>query len=81
MGQIYTVELEIKTRQRETLLLPTYVYYEGGATSHFYENRDDFNFHITNSQFLSSNIRPLMASSSRSLYDMPGLAPRIDVLF
>ena len=42
-----------------------------------YDKHDGFNFHITNCPFLSSN----MASLFRSLYDMAGLAPRIDVLW
>ena len=50
-----------------------------------YEKRDDFNFHITNFPFLSSNIpsspgQPI-AFLSLNLYDTPGLAPRMNVLF
>ena len=50
-----------KTRQRATLLLHTWIYFcrswGGGGQLHtsIYDKRDDFNFHITNFPFLSSN--------------------------
>ena len=46
--------------------------------------RDDFNFHITNFPFLSSNIQYLPAYCvllSHNSSDMPGLAPLMNVLF
>ena len=48
-----------------------------------YDKRDDFNFHITNFPFLSSNIpsSPAYGVLSLNLYDTPGLAPRMNVLF
>ena len=50
-----------KTRQRATLLLPTWIYScqsvgNGQLHTSLYDKRDDFNFHITNPPFLSSNI-------------------------
>ena len=50
-----------KTRQRATLLRLTWMYFcrsGGGGQLHIsiYDKRDDFNFHITNFLFLSSNI-------------------------
>ena len=41
-----------------------------------YDKREDFNFHITNFPLQSNNI-----PASHSIYDMRGLAPRLDVLF
>ena len=49
-----------------------------------YDKRDDFNFHITNFPFLRVAIflpHSPMASLFRSLYNMPGLAPGMNVLF
>ena len=45
-----------------------------------YDKRDDFNFHITKFPFLSSNI-PSSPAYLLSLYDTPGLAPRMNGLF
>ena len=55
------LSLRSKTRRRATLLLHSWIcscQSVGLSTSHFplYDKRDDFNFHITNSPFLSSNI-------------------------
>ena len=55
------LRLRPKTRRRATLLLPTWIYScESVGTVNFahpfYNKRDDFNFHITNFLFLSSNI-------------------------
>ena len=51
----------LKTRQRATLLLLTWIYFcRSGGTVNFtlplFDKRDDFNFHITNFPFLNSNI-------------------------
>ena len=62
LGQMYPTELEIKeTRRRATPLLPTWIYScrsesDGQLRTYLYDKRDDFNFHITNFPFLSSNI-------------------------
>ena len=48
-----------------------------------YDKLDDFNIHIANFPFRSSNIPFWLAYVvfTSQLYDMPGLAPSIDVLF
>ena len=56
------LNLRSKTRRRATLLLPTWIYScLSVGTVNFgtslYDKRDDFNFHITNFPFLSSNIQ------------------------
>ena len=77
------LSLRSQTRQRATpaSYLDLFLSSGWGGELHtsIYDKRDDFNFHITNFPFLSSNIP--MASVSHSLYDMPVLAPRMDVLF
>ena len=87
MGQMYPVELEIKNSAKGNtsatyldLLLP--IGRDGHLYTSIYDKRDDFNFHITNFPFLSTtyHLRPPMASLSHNLYDIPGPAPRIDVL-
>ena len=47
------------------------------------DNLNDFNFHSTSFPFLSSNIPSSSAYgfSSHSIYDMPGLALRVNSLF
>ena len=87
LGQMYPAELEIiKTRQRASLLLLTWIYScLSGGTNHFTL------FFMTNATipityhklwflFLSCNIhlilRPPMTSLSCSLYDIPWLALR-----
>ena len=88
LGQMYPVELEIK----ETTVSNTSASYldlllsigrDGQLHTSIYDKRDDFYFHIINLPFLSSKspTSPAMASLFRSLYDMPGLAPRMNVLF
>ena len=86
LGQMYPVELEIKDTtesKQHFCFLPgfTSVDREGPSTSHvtIYDKRDDFYFHITNFPFLSSNI-PTSPAYGVFIYDMPGLAPRMDVL-
>ena len=78
LGQMYPAELEIKdTTESNTsasyldLLLSTES--AGQIRTTLYDKRDDFNFHITNFPFMSSNL-------SHSSYGMSGLAPLINVL-
>ena len=61
---------------------------DGQLHTSIYDKRDDFNFHITNFLFLSSNIPSSPAYGvflslvlSLNLYGTPGLAPRMNVLF
>ena len=56
---------------------------DGQLHTSIYDKRDDFNFHITNFPFLSSifHHRRPMACLSLNLYDTPGRAPRMNVLF
>ena len=56
---------------------------DGQLHTSIYDKRDDFNFHITNFLFLSSNIpsSPAYGVLSLNFYDTPGLAPRMNVLF
>ena len=68
-SQVYPVELEIKdTTESNTSVLPRFTSFDrepGRSTSYFHlwqTWRFDFNFHITNFQFLSSNIPALSAS-------------------
>ena len=58
LDQMYPAELEIKTRQRATPLLPTWIYScrSEGTVSCALPFTTNFNFHITNFPFLSSNI-------------------------
>ena len=55
------LSLRSKTRRRATPLLPTWILLlsiesDGQLRTSLYDKRDDFNFHITNFPFLSSNI-------------------------
>ena len=55
------LNLRSKTRRRATPLLPTWIYscrsrVTVSLRTSLYDKRDDFNFHITNFPFLSSNI-------------------------
>ena len=88
LGQMYSPELEIKdTTESNTsasyLDLLLSIGRDGQLHTSLYAKRDDFNFHITNFPFLSSNIhlRPPMAFLSHNLSDTPGLAPLMNVLF
>ena len=61
LGQMYTAELEIKdTTENNTfasyLDLLLSIESNGQLRTSLYDKRDDFNFHITNFPFLSSNI-------------------------
>ena len=88
LGQIYPAELEIKDTTESTtsasyLDLLLSIGRDGQLHTSIYDKRDDFNFHITNFPFLSSNIpsSPAYGVLSLNLYDTPGLAPRMNVLF
>ena len=77
----------IKTRQRATLLLHTWIYFcrSGGAVNLTLPLMTNVTISISTSQIFRSWVaifqpRPPMASLFRSLYGMPGLAPRMDVL-
>ena len=64
--QMYPVELEIKDKTESNIstsyldLLPS-IGRDGQLHTSIYDKRDDFNFHITNFPFLSSNIPTLPA--------------------
>ena len=89
LDQMYQFEFAIKdTTESNTsasyLDLFLSIGRDGQLHTSIYDKRDDFNFHITNFPFQSSNIfqpHPHMASFFRSLYDMTGPAPCMDVLF
>ena len=61
LGQMYPVELEFKDTTESNIsasyldLLPS-IGSDGQLYTSIYDKRDDFNFHITNFPFLSSNI-------------------------
>ena len=85
---MYPAELEIKdTTESNTsasyLDLLLSIESDGQLRTFLYDKRDDFNFHITNFPFLSSNIpsSPAYDVLSHSSYGMPGLAPLMNVLF
>ena len=88
LGQMYPAELEIKDTTESTtsasyLDLLLSIGRDGQLHTSVYDKRDDFNFHITNFPFLSSNIpsSPAKEFLSLNLYDTPGLAPRMNVLY
>ena len=88
LGQMYPAELEIKdttesTTSASNLDLLLSIGRDGQLHTSIYDKRDDFNFHITNFPFLSSNIpsSPACGDLSLNLYDTPGLAPRMNVFF
>ena len=56
---------------------------DGQLFTSLYDKRDDFNFHITNFPFRSSNIpsSPAYGVLSHNTSDTPGLAPLVNVLF
>ena len=61
LGQMYPSELEIKDNT-ESIISASYLYLlpsigrDGQLHTSIYDKRDDFNFHITNFPFMSSNI-------------------------
>ena len=78
---MYSAELEINDTTESTtsasyLDLLLSIGRDGQLHTSIYDKRDDFNFHIRNFLFLSSNI-----PCSLNLYDTPGLDPRMNVLF
>ena len=80
-SQMYSAELEINDTTESTtsasyLDLLLSIGRDGQLHNSIYNKRDDFNFHIRNCLFLSSNI-----PFSLNLYDTPGLDPRMNVLF
>ena len=88
MGQMYPAELEIKDTTESNnsafyLDLLLSIESDGQLRASLYDKRGDFNFHITNFPFLSSNIpsSPAYGVFSHSSYGMPGLAPLMNVLF
>ena len=88
LGQMYPPELEIKyTTESNTsasyLDLLLSIGWDGQLDTSLYDKRDDFNFHITNFPFLSSNIpsSPANGVLSHNSSDTPGLAPLMNVLF
>ena len=75
-----------RTPQHQFYFSPTFLLLierNGQLHTSFYDKRDDFNFYITNFLFLSSYIPSLQVYDvlSLSLFDTPGFAPRINVLF
>ena len=88
LGQMYPVDLEIKDTTESNISasyldLLLSIGRDGQLHTSIYDKRDDFNFHITQtfrSWVAIFQPRPSLASLFRSLYGMPGLAPRMDVL-
>ena len=88
LGQMYPPELEIKdTTESNTsasyLDLLLSIGRDCQLRTSLYDKRDDFNFHITNFPFLSSNIpsSPAYGVLSHNSSDTPGLTPLMNVLF
>ena len=88
LGQMYPAELEIEDTTK-SITSASYLYLllsigrDGQLHTSIYDKRDDFYFHITNIPSLSINIpsSPAYGVLSLSLFDTPGLAPRMNVLF
>ena len=83
LGPMYPVELGIKdTTESNTsasyLNLLLSIGRDGQLHTSIYNKRDDFNFNIITFPFFEP--RPPIASLFSCLYDMPGPAPRMDVL-
>ena len=86
--KMYPVELEIKdTTESNTsasyLDLLLSIGRDGQLHTSIYDKREDFNFHITNFHSWVAIFQPrppIWRLLFRKLYDMPGLAPRLDVL-
>ena len=77
-----------KTRQRATLLLLTWIYFcrSEGTVNFAFPFMTNVTSSISTSHIFRSWVeifqpRPPTTSLFRSLYDLPGLAPRMDVLF
>ena len=85
LGQMYSAELEIEdtTTSASYLDLLLSIGRDSQLHTSIYDKQDDFNFHITNFPFPSSNIpssRP-KAFLFLNLYDTPGLAPCMNASF
>ena len=86
---MYPPEIEIKdTTESDTsasyLDLLLSIGRDGQLHTSIYDKRDDFNFHITNFPYLSSNIPSSPAYGvflSHNSSDTSGLAPLMNVLF
>ena len=70
LGQMYPVELEIKDTTESNTSVPYLdlllsIGRDGQLHTSFYDERDNFNFHITNFLFLSSDIQ---ASSAYGVF-------------
>ena len=88
LDQMYPTEFEIKdTTESYTsasyLDLLLSIGKDGQLHTSLNDKRDDFNFHITNFPFLSSNIpsSPAYGVLFHRSYVTPGLAPLMNVLF
>ena len=89
LGQMYFPELEIKdttesNKSASFLYLLQSISRDGHLCTFLYDKRDDFNFHIKNFPFLSSNIQSSPAYGvfiSHNSSDSPRLAPLMNVLF
>ena len=88
LGQMYSLELEIKdTAESNTsasfLDLLLLIGRDGQLRTSVYDKRDDFNFHISNFPFLSSNIpsAPVYGFYISQLIRYARLAPLMNVLF
>ena len=88
LGQMYPAELEIKNMTESNtsasyLDLFLSIGRDGQLRTSLYDKHDDFNFHIINFPFLSSNIpsSPAYGVLYHSFCGMPGLALLMNVLF
>ena len=88
LGQMYPAELDIKDTTQSTtstsyLDLLLSIGRDGQLHTSIYDKRDDFNFHITNFPFLSSNIpsSPAYGVFISQLTRYARVAPRMNVLF
>ena len=83
---MYPIAIEIKGTTESTTsatfldLLPA-IGRDSQLETSIYDKRDDFNSHITNFAFLSSNYPSSPAYGVFNLYNMPRLAPDINALF
>ena len=83
---MYPVELDIKdTTEGNTSAYNLDLFLSIGSDSQLhtsiFDTRDDFNFHITilRSWVTTFHLHPPMTSLSRILYDIPRIAPGMDV--
>ena len=89
LGQMYPVELEIKDTTESTtsayyLDLLLSIWRDGQLYTSVYDKGYDFNIHIKKtfrSGVVISHLRRPIACLSLNLYDTPGLAPLMNVLF